>query len=107
MSRIGHRTYSQAKICYQKEYVEKYHPGTRDNPGYVTSREDKVARPCPKIRIFTARTVIGIGREILRMTTMHIQRRHQALALWPVDQPHRTAILAWKEAWLAVFLEVL
>ena len=45
---LAHKTYSQAEICYQKEYVEKYHPGTRDNPGYVSSREEKVARPCPK-----------------------------------------------------------
>ena len=45
---LAHKTYSQAKTCYKSHYVETYHPGTRDKPGYVSSREEKVERPCPK-----------------------------------------------------------
>lgn len=45
---LAHKSYSRAKTCYKNEYVEKYHPGTRENPGYVSSREVRVERPCPK-----------------------------------------------------------
>ena len=45
---IANNTYSRAKTCYQNQYVETYHPGTRDKPGYVSSREERVERPCPK-----------------------------------------------------------
>ena len=45
---LANNTYSRAKTCYQNQYVETYHPGTRDKPGYVSSREERVERPCPK-----------------------------------------------------------
>ena len=45
---LAHKSYSQAKTCYKNKYVEQYHPGTRENPGYVSSQEVKVERPCPK-----------------------------------------------------------
>jgi len=44
----AHKNYSKAEICYRNKYVETYHPGTRQNPGYVSSREKVVERPCPK-----------------------------------------------------------
>tara|TARA_B100000401_G_scaffold416953_1_gene339663 strand:- start:96 stop:659 length:564 start_codon:yes stop_codon:yes gene_type:complete len=45
---LANNTYSRAKTCYQNQYVETYHPGTREKPGYVSSREERVERPCPK-----------------------------------------------------------
>ena len=45
---LAHKRYSQASTCYKNKYVEKYHPGTRKSPGYVTSREVMVERPCPR-----------------------------------------------------------
>ena len=45
---LAHKRYTHAKVCYKNQYVEKYHPGTRENPGYVSSREVMVERPCPK-----------------------------------------------------------
>ena len=45
---LANSTYSRAKTCYQNQYVETYHPGTRDKPGYVSSREVRAERPCPK-----------------------------------------------------------
>ena len=45
---LANKTYSRAKTCYQNQYVETYHPGTRQKPGYVSSREERVERPCPK-----------------------------------------------------------
>ena len=33
-------------VCYRYEYREEYVPGTRHNPGYVKSYEDKVEVPC-------------------------------------------------------------
>lgn len=44
---LAHKPYALPKTCYKNKYVEKYHPGTRANPGYVTSREVMVERPCP------------------------------------------------------------
>ena len=52
---IANNQYSKAKTCYQNQYVETYHPGTRDKPGYVSSREEKVERPCPKTLHFHGR----------------------------------------------------
>ena len=34
------------EVCYRYEYREEYVPGTRHNPGYVKSYEDKVEVPC-------------------------------------------------------------
>ena len=45
---LANKTYSRAKTCYQDRYIETYHPGTRENPGYVSSREERVELPCPK-----------------------------------------------------------
>ena len=45
---FAHKNYSQAQTCYKNKYVEEYHPGTRKNPGYVTSSEKIVERQCPK-----------------------------------------------------------
>ena len=45
---LANKTYSSAKTCYQNQYVETYHPGTREKPVYVSSREERVERPCPK-----------------------------------------------------------
>ena len=44
----AHKKYSQVQTCYKNKYVETYHPGTRQNPGYVTSSEKVVERSCPK-----------------------------------------------------------
>ena len=52
---LANNTYSRAKTCYQNQYVETYHPGTRDKPGYVSSREERVERPCPKTLHFHGR----------------------------------------------------
>ena len=51
----ANKTYSRAKTCYQNQYVETYHPGTREKPGYVSSREERVERPCPKTLHFHGR----------------------------------------------------
>ena len=45
---LANNTYSRTKTCYQNQYVETYHPGTRNKPGYVSSREVRAERPCPK-----------------------------------------------------------
>ena len=45
---FAHNSYSKVEICYQNKYVEKYHPGTRKNPGYVSSREEIQERRCPR-----------------------------------------------------------
>ena len=52
---LAHKTYSRAKTCYQNQYVETYHPGTREKPVYVSSREERVERPCPKSLHFHGR----------------------------------------------------
>ena len=52
---LAHKTYSRAKTCYQNQYVETYHPGTREKPGYVSSGEERVERPCPKSLHFHGR----------------------------------------------------
>ena len=39
---LANKTYSRAKTCYQNQYVETYNPGTREKPGYVSSREERV-----------------------------------------------------------------
>ena len=52
---LANNTYSRTKTCYQNQYVETYHPGTRDKPGYVSSREERVERPCPKTLHFHGR----------------------------------------------------
>ena len=52
---LANKTYSRAKTCYQNQYVETYHPGTREKPGYVSSREERVGRPCPKSLHFHGR----------------------------------------------------
>ena len=52
---LAHKTYSRATTCYQNQYVETYHPGTREKPGYVSSREERVGRPCPKSLHFHGR----------------------------------------------------
>ena len=52
---LAHKTYSRAKTCYQNQYVETYHPGTREKPGYVSNREERVERPCPKSLHFHGR----------------------------------------------------
>lgn len=52
---LANNTYSRTKTCYQNQYVETYHPGTRQKPGYVSSREERVERPCPKTLHFHGR----------------------------------------------------
>ena len=52
---LAKKTYSRAKSCYQNQYVETYHPGTREKPGYVSSREERVERPCLKTLHFHGR----------------------------------------------------
>ena len=52
---VANKTYSRAKTCYQNQYVEIYHPGTREKPGYVSSREERVERTCPKTLHFHGR----------------------------------------------------
>ena len=52
---LANKTYSRAKTCYQNQYVEIYHPGTREKPGYVSSREVRVERTCPKTLHFHGR----------------------------------------------------
>ena len=52
---LANKTYSRAKTCYQNQYVETYHPGTRQKPGHVSSREERVERTCPKSLHFHGR----------------------------------------------------
>ena len=59
---LANKTYSRAKTCYQNQYVETYHPGTREKPGYVSSREERVERPCPKTQHFQPQTQGGASR---------------------------------------------
>ena len=53
---LAHKPYSQSKTCDKTEYVEAYHPGTREKPGYVSGREEKVAQPCSKNLHFHGQT---------------------------------------------------
>ena len=48
MPALANKIYSRAKTCYQNQYVESYLPGTPEKPGYVSTREERVERPCPK-----------------------------------------------------------
>ena len=52
---VAHKTYSRAKTCYLNLDVETYHPGNREKPGYVSNREERVERPCPKSLHFHGR----------------------------------------------------
>ena len=52
---LAHKTYSRAKTCYQNQYFETYHHGTREKPCYVSNREERVERPCPKSLHFHGR----------------------------------------------------
>ncbi len=45
---LAHRKYFQAGTCYKNKYIETYHPGTRESPGYVTSRDEVVEQRCPR-----------------------------------------------------------
>ena len=54
-SALANKTYSRAKTCYQNQYIETYHPGSREKPGYVSSQEERVERPCPKSLHFHGR----------------------------------------------------
>ena len=40
--------YSLTRTCTKTEYREEYVPGTRKNPGYVTSWEEDIQVPCER-----------------------------------------------------------
>ena len=40
-------------VCYREEYVETYHPGTRNRPGYITYDTEQVRVPCQRNRLST------------------------------------------------------
>ena len=72
---LANKTYSRAKSCYQNQYVETYHPGTREKPGYVSSREERVERPCPKTQHFQPQTQGGASRpQPFRSSTDNVRR---------------------------------
>ena len=52
---LADKTYSRAKTCYENQYNETYHPGTVEKPGFVSSREERGERPCPKSMHFHRR----------------------------------------------------
>ena len=37
-----------SQTCWKSVYKEEYVPGTRENPGYVTSSNDYIEDPCEK-----------------------------------------------------------
>ena len=45
---LAHKKYAKASTYSQNRYVEKFHSGMRENPGYVSSSEERVKHPCPK-----------------------------------------------------------
>ena len=93
---LANKTYSRAKTCYQDQYVETYHPGTREKPGYVSSREERVERPCPKTLHFH-------GRKSITPTTIQLihRQRQEDERLWRLPQQRTTIV--WKEPSLAAF----
>jgi len=40
------RGYSQEQTCYENVYREEYIPGTRNNPGRIVRRDERVEVPC-------------------------------------------------------------
>ena len=101
---LANKTYSRAKTCYQNQYVETYHPGTREKPGYVSSREERVERPCPKTLHFH-------GRKSHKHKEGHHAHNHSAHP--PTTSGERRVVAApaaeddipvWKEPSLAAFL---
>ena len=100
---LANKTYSRAKTCYQNQYVETYHPGTREKPGYVSSREERVERPCPKTLHFHGRKSHKHkeGHHAHNHSAHHRQRQEDE-RLWRLPQ-QRTTILVWKEPSLAAF----
>ena len=52
---LAHKTCSRAKTCYQNQDGKTYHPCSREKPGYVSSREERVERHCPKSLHFHGR----------------------------------------------------
>ena len=101
---LANNTYSRAKTCYQNQYVETYHPGTREKPGYVSSREERVERPCPKTLHFhggKSHKHQG-GTAPITIQTINRQRQAEKPSSWTLLL--RTTIPVWKEASLAVFL---
>ena len=100
----ANNTYSRAKTCYQNQYVETYHPGTRDKPGYVSSREERVERPCPKTLHFHG----GKSHKHQQGHRAHNHPDHPPttssgkLSSRPLLL--RTTIPVWREVSLAVFL---
>ena len=42
-----------SQTCWRSVYREEYVPGTRNNPGYVTSWEEDIQVPCEKRKTTT------------------------------------------------------
>ena len=100
---LANKTYSRAKTCSQNQYVETYHPGTREKPGYVSSREERVERPAPRPFISMGAKATNTRRGITPTTIQLIHRQRQEdERLWGLPQ-QRTRIPVWKEPSLAAF----
>ena len=47
------RWQTTSQTCWRSVYREEYVPGTRENPGYVTSWEEDVQIPCERRKTIT------------------------------------------------------
>ena len=47
------RWQTTSQTCWRSVYREEYVPGTRENPGYVTSWEEDIQVPCEKRKTTT------------------------------------------------------
>ena len=47
------RWQTTSQTCWRSVYREEYVPGTRENPGYVTSWEEDIQVPCEKKKTTT------------------------------------------------------
>ena len=101
---LAHKTYSRAKTCYQNQYVETYHPGTLEKPGYVSNREERVERPCLKSLHFHGRK----SHKHQEGNRTHNHPAHQPTIssgrTVVVDPADEDSIPVWEELSLAVFL---
>ena len=97
---LANKTYSRAKTFYQNQYVETYHPGTREKPGYVNSREERVERPCPKTLHFHGRKSHK-HKEVITPTTIQLihQQRQEDERLWRLPQQRTTFLFGRNPRW--------
>ena len=100
---LANKTYSRAKTCYQDQYIETYHPGTRKFLGTSAVEKKGLNSPAPRTSISMGAKAISTRRGIAPTTIQLIHRQRQeeeGLSRLPLQ---RTTIPVWKEPSLAAF----